>query len=128
MPKFVNSGNNWVMRLMMKDLGELKMILDMYVKRDREKGFLTISQESYVLKLLEKYNVWLQGSFNTLTSHVGLSSSQCLVTKQERLEMSNIIYCTVVGSIMYLMICTRPDLDYAMSIISRFMSNLGKEH
>ena len=41
----------------MKDLGELKMILDMYVKRDREKGFLTISQESYVLKLLEKYNV-----------------------------------------------------------------------
>ncbi|KAL4031342.1 hypothetical protein IC575_009619 [Cucumis melo] len=37
----------------MKDLGELKRILGMDVKRDREKGLLTISQESYVIKLLE---------------------------------------------------------------------------
>ena len=34
----------------MKDLGELKRILDMDVKRDRDKGLLTILQKSYVLK------------------------------------------------------------------------------
>ena len=62
-----------------------------------------------------------------LASHFKLSSSQCPVTEQERLEMSNIPYCNVVGTIMYLMICTRPDLGYAMSMISRFMSNPGKD-
>ncbi|KAL0541573.1 hypothetical protein IC582_021626 [Cucumis melo] len=41
----------------MKDLGELKMILGMDVKGDREKGLLTILHESYVIKLLEKYNI-----------------------------------------------------------------------
>ncbi|KAL0537750.1 hypothetical protein IC582_026735 [Cucumis melo] len=113
----------------MKDLGELKRILGMDVKRDKEKGLLTISQESYVIKLLEKYNMSGSKAVSTpLASHFRLSSSQCPVTKQERIEMSNIPYCNAVGSIMYLMICTRPDLGYAMSMISRFMSNPGKEH
>ncbi|KAL4029866.1 hypothetical protein IC575_008094 [Cucumis melo] len=113
----------------MKDLGELKRILGMDVKRDKEKGLLTISQESYVIKLLEKYNMSDSKAVSTpLASHFRLSSSQCPVTKQERIEMSNIPYCNAVGSIMYLMICTRPDLGYAMSMISRFMSNPGKEH
>ena len=63
-----------------------------------------------------------------LASHFKLSSSQCPVTEQERLEMSNIPYCNAVGSTMYLMICTRPDLGYVMSMISRFMLNPRKEH
>ncbi|KAL4018602.1 hypothetical protein IC575_022202 [Cucumis melo] len=113
----------------MKDLGELKRILGMDVKRDRKKGLSTISQESYVIKLLEKYNISGSKTVSTpLASYFRLSSSQCPVTKQERLEMSNIPYCNAIGSIMYLMICTRPDLGYAMSMISRFMSNPGKEH
>ncbi|KAA0043826.1 putative gag-pol polyprotein [Cucumis melo var. makuwa] len=98
---------------------ELKRILGMDVKRDKEKGLLTISQESYVIKLLEKYNMSDSKAVSTpLASHFRLSSSQCPVTKQERIEMSNIPYCNAVGSIMYLMICTRPDLGYAMSSAS----------
>ena len=42
--------------------------------------------------------------------------------------MSKIPYPRTVGCLMYSMICTRPDLAYATSLISRFMSNLGKEH
>ncbi|KAL0560149.1 hypothetical protein IC582_000543 [Cucumis melo] len=113
----------------MKDLGELKRILGMDVKRDRDKCLLTISQENYVIKLLEKYNMSGSKTVSTpLASHFRFSSSQCSVTEQERLEISNIPYCNAVGSIMYLMICTRPDLGYAMSMISRFMSNPGKKH
>ena len=63
-----------------------------------------------------------------LASHFKLSSFQCPVIEQERLEMSNIPYCNSIGSIMYLMICTRPHLGYAMNMISRFMSNFAKEH
>ena len=42
--------------------------------------------------------------------------------------MSKVPYSSVVGSLMYAMVCSRPDLSYAMSLISRYMSNPGKEH
>ena len=74
-----------------------------------------------MIKLLEKYNMSGRKIVSMpLASHFRLSLSQCPVTEQERLEMSNIPYYNAVGSIMYLMICTRPNLGYAMSIISRF--------
>ncbi|XP_062104441.1 secreted RxLR effector protein 161-like [Humulus lupulus] len=42
--------------------------------------------------------------------------------------MSKVPYSNVVGSIMYLMVCTRPDLSYAMSMLRKYMSNPGKPH
>ena len=42
--------------------------------------------------------------------------------------MAKIPYASAVGSLMFSMICTRPDLAYAISLVSRFMSDPGKEH
>jgi len=42
--------------------------------------------------------------------------------------MSRVPYASAVGSIMYAIICTRPDLAYAVSTVSQFMSNLGKKY
>ena len=42
--------------------------------------------------------------------------------------MSRVPYSSAVGSLMYVMICSRPDLAYAMNLVSRYMSNLGKEY
>jgi hypothetical protein len=42
--------------------------------------------------------------------------------------MSHIPYSNVVGNLMYVMICTRPDLTHVVSVVSRFMHNPGKEH
>ncbi|XP_031287486.1 secreted RxLR effector protein 161-like [Pistacia vera] len=42
--------------------------------------------------------------------------------------MENIPYANVVGSVMYAMISTQPDLSFAISLLSRFMSNPGFEH
>jgi ATP-binding cassette subfamily B (MDR/TAP) protein 1 len=42
--------------------------------------------------------------------------------------MSKIPYEKAVGSLMYLMICTRPDIALAMGKVSRYMSNPGKIH
>ena len=33
-----------------------------------------------------------------------------------------------VGYLMYVMVCSRPNLSYAMSLVSRYMANPGKEH
>ena len=42
--------------------------------------------------------------------------------------MSRVTYSSAVGSLMYAMVCFRPDLSYAMSLVSRYMANPGKEH
>jgi len=42
--------------------------------------------------------------------------------------MPRVPYASVMGSLMYVMVCTRPDLAYAVSTVSRFMSNPGKQH
>ena len=42
--------------------------------------------------------------------------------------MSNVPYSSTVGSLMYAMICTRPDLSHTVSVVSRYMHNPGKDH
>ena len=42
--------------------------------------------------------------------------------------MSHIPYANAVGSLMYLMVCTRPDISHAIEVISRYITNPGKEH
>ena len=42
--------------------------------------------------------------------------------------MSRVPYSSVVGSLMYVMVCSRPDLAYAIGVVNRYMEKLGKEH
>ena len=42
--------------------------------------------------------------------------------------MSKVPYALAVGSLMYAMVCTRPDIAHAVGVVSRYMNNLGKEH
>jgi ATP-binding cassette subfamily B (MDR/TAP) protein 1 len=42
--------------------------------------------------------------------------------------ISRVPYSSAVGSLMYAMVCSRPDLSHALSVVSRYMANPGKEH
>ena len=42
--------------------------------------------------------------------------------------MHNISYSSAVGSLMYVMVCTRPDIAHVVGVVSRFLANPGKEH
>ena len=42
--------------------------------------------------------------------------------------MSHVSYASVVGSLMYVIVCTRPDLTQAVSVMSKYIGNPGKEH
>ena len=59
---------------------------------------------------------------------VKLSVEQCPKTQEEEEYMSRVPYASAVGSLMYVMVCTRPDIAHAVGVLSRFMSNPGKEH
>ena len=56
------------------------------------------------------------------------SDKQCPSTADERKHMSKVPYASAVGSIMYAMICTHPDVSYALSVASRYQADLGESH
>ncbi|KAL2492946.1 Protein EXPORTIN 1A [Abeliophyllum distichum] len=57
-----------------------------------------------------------------------LSKEMCPKTQIERDRMDRISYASAIGSIMYAMLCTRPDVSYALSVTSRFQANPGEKH
>ena len=56
------------------------------------------------------------------------SDKQCPSTTNEQKRMSKVPYTSAVGSIMYAMICTCPDVSYALSVASRYQADLGESH
>src|SRR4051812_30118392 len=88
-----------------------------------------LSQQRYIEKVLKKFNMDKSKPVGTpLANHCKLSSEQCPVSEKEKAEMEKIPYAFAVGSLMYAMVCTRPDIAHAVGVVSRFMSNPGKQH
>lgn len=57
-----------------------------------------------------------------------LSKNMCPKTLEEIQQMSKIPYASTIGSLMYAMVCTRPDISYVVSVTSRYQSNPGLDH
>ena len=95
----------------MKDLGIAKQILGMRITRDRANGTLKISQTEYAMKILINFNMNKAKPVSTpLGSHFKLSKEQSPKTKEEMDHMSKVPYASTIGSLMYAMVCTRPNI------------------
>ena len=63
-----------------------------------------------------------------LANNFKLSKSLCPTTRKEMEEMTVTHYLSIVGNLMYDMVCTRPYNAHVVGIVSKFLSNLGKKH
>jgi len=63
-----------------------------------------------------------------LGGHFKLLEAQTLMIEDEKALMSKVLYVSAVGSLMYAMVCTRPNIAQAVRVVSRYMSNPRKEH
>ncbi|GJY57484.1 hypothetical protein Tco_0456599 [Tanacetum coccineum] len=59
---------------------------------------------------------------------IKISKDLCLKTDEELDIMSRVPYDSTVGSIMYAMTCIRPDVSFALSMVSRHQQNPGEGH
>jgi hypothetical protein len=113
----------------MKDLGPAKQILGIRITRDRASKKLHMSQEQYIEKVLRRFNMDKAKVVSSpLTTNFKLTDRDCPSSKKEIEEMDRIPYASAVGSLMYAMVCTRPDIAYAVGVVSRFLSNPGEKH
>ena len=113
----------------MKDLGPAQQILGMEIVRDRQNKKLWLSQERYIERVIRRFDIQKAKPVSVpLAHHFKLSKSSCPSSKKEIEKMSAIPYSSAVGSLMYAMVCTRPDIAHAVGVVSRFLSNPGKQH
>lgn len=107
----------------MKDLGALRHILGIEIEYDREKGLMKLSQRKYAETVLKKFNM-------TFCKGVGtpLEANVILRNPGEEHTVENIPYREFVGSVMYLMLGTRPDLAFAIGLLSQFSERHSSDH
>lgn len=63
-----------------------------------------------------------------LANYFKLSKDQSPKTDDEKDFMAKLSYASAIGSLIYVIVCTRLGIVYAVGAVSRFMSNLGKQH
>ena len=113
----------------MKDLGEAAYILGIKIYRDRSKKLIGLSQSTYIDKVLKRFSMQdSKRGFLPMGHGISLCKSQCPKTQDERDRMQKIPYASAMGSIMYAMLCTRPDVSCALSLTSRYQSDPGEAH
>ncbi|GKB26844.1 retrotransposon protein, putative, ty1-copia subclass [Tanacetum coccineum] len=111
----------------MKDLGEAAFILGIKIYRNRSKRLIGLGQNAYMDKILKRYKM-----DNSKHGHIpmqerlDLNKTQSASTPEEVKRMQNVHYASVVGSIMNVVRCTRPDVAFAQNITSRFQQNPGE--
>ena len=104
----------------MKDLGIADVILGMKISR-KSNGFV-LSQSHYIKKVFKKFKKYDDSPVRTPVD-VNLH-----LTKNKGQDISQLEYSRIIGSLMYIMNCTRPDIAYYVSKLSRYTSNLGEDH
>jgi hypothetical protein len=113
----------------MKDLGAPKKILSMRITRDRKNHKLALSLGEYIENVLERFRMQNAKPVSTpLASHFKLTKEICPKTQEEIEYMSRVPYSSTIGSLMYVMVCTRPDIAHVVGVVRRYMNNTGKEH
>ncbi|GJS97186.1 retrotransposon protein, putative, ty1-copia subclass [Tanacetum coccineum] len=113
----------------MKDLGDAAYILGIKIYRDRSKRLIRLSQDTYLDKILKRFRMENSKKGNLPLHHgIKISSDLCPKTNDELDKMSRVPYASAIGSIMYAMTCIRPDVSFALSMVSRHQQNPGEGH
>ncbi|RVW61091.1 Retrovirus-related Pol polyprotein from transposon TNT 1-94 [Vitis vinifera] len=113
----------------MKDMGEASYVIGIKIHRDRFKGILGLSQETYINKVLERFRMKnCSPSVSPIVKGDRFNLNQCPKKDLEKEQMKNIPYASAVGSLMYAQVCTRPDIAFAVGMLGRYQSNPGIDH
>ena len=113
----------------MKDIGEAFYVIGIKIHRDRSRGILGLSQETYINKVLGRFQMKdCSPSVAPIMKGNKLSLNQCHKNDLEKESMKNIPYALAVGNLMYAQVCTRPDIAYVVGVLGRYQSNPSMDH
>lgn len=115
-----------------KELGELNWILNMSVKRDREKRLIFLSQETYIKRVLDSFGVNSNNSDkrSAKTPHYDqdatippVNTNPIRLTNEATSE-----YRSIIGSLIYAANITRPDIAFITNLLARYLNEPMNYH
>ena len=106
----------------MKELGETRTYLGMEITRNRKRKEIRVAQRKYISELEQKFNLNPEDSAPTpLAQNLKLQKAQPEeVTAIE--DTPAVRYPELIGCLMYLMVCTRPDISHTLAVLSSFLA------
>ena len=112
-------------RFQLKIIGEPKKFLGLEIERDRRKKTITLRQAVYASTILNRFGMTDCKSASTPTS-TGLELGAEGIERESKVD--RYLYQSMIGSIMFLMLGTRPDLAYSVGALSRHSSKPCQIH
>lgn len=108
----------------MTDLGPVQRFLGLRVTRDRAKRLLDVDQEEYIQAVLDRFHMsHCKPAATPLPAGAVLANADSTVTDAFRRQ-----YQSIIGSILYAMLGTRPDIAFAVTRLSKYNANPSQKH
>lgn len=105
------------------------MFVGIHITRDRASGTLELDQSAYAERVLRRFEKWLKWKKVKVPAPANrLSKLDVPTTDSDWEKVKEYPYPSVVGSLMYAAVATRPDLMQAVNQLARFMSKWGNPH
>jgi hypothetical protein len=106
-----------------KEMGQVSRYLGILVNRNRKEGVMVLSQRDFAIAVLERFNMK-----ECLPVETPMMRRGDVEPRREEEKRTNKPYRSLVGSLMYLNMCTRPDIAYAVGVLSRFLEDPAERH
>ena len=111
---------NLAKRYAIKDLGVVERFIGIRITRDREQRLLYLDQTEYINQVVARYNLTDAKSEST--------PMECNLQLTKEPEANGLPFRELIGSILFIMNGTRPDISFAANYLSRFRNNYGQTH
>ena len=105
-----------------RDLGDAAMFLGLQIQRDKAAGTIWLGQSHYTAQIVQQYGL-SEGKSKITPFH----ANQQLAPTGTPLQ-ADVPYSAAVGSLLYLAVCTRPDISHSVGMLSRFVGDPKSEH
>ncbi|XP_067939653.1 uncharacterized protein [Watersipora subatra] len=114
-PALLQAKQKLAERFEMKDFGELHFLLGMAIKRNSDS--LSINQQPFIKQILSKFGM---ESCNPVSTPAG--TDEKLLKSDGSKSVDAKLYQSIVGSLLYLAVGTRPDIAHSVGVLSKFNS------
>jgi hypothetical protein len=121
-PDVVHVKNELAKLFDVRDLGDADAFLGLEIVRDLAQGTLWLGQSKYIQDVLKTYNM-----HNSVSRVSPLDANQQFNADGDVLANS-VPYSSAIGSLLYLAVCTRPDIAHAVNMLARFVCAPKQQH
>jgi len=111
------------------DHGPIRWFLGFQIKRDRKARMISINQQAYIKSMVEKFRLTEAKRVSTpMEANTQFTTQQCPSTANQLARMQNMPYSEAIGSVLWPVVVSRPDVAYAVGTLSQFIQKPGPAH